>query len=259
MPMNLFETGAVTESNQSDDCSVLDVAAEKGLGVLINRPLNAIVNNQLIRLAEVQPIGHHSDDEIIKAISALNASEKTLWRKVLPELGLPDPLYQRVKDQAAVGDQLKHFWRNFGSYSRWRQFTDGFLWPHLLGVFEFLQPHAGQSEAVAQWLSIHPKRLSAAVRAVGSLYVGDAVRKVKEIKDSIRHADAHWNVDASLSQMALRVLRSTRGITTVLVGMRQEGYVDDVLQELQRKVTVASRGAAWRRLSGSHSTGEMTD
>ena len=57
---------------------------------------------------------------------------------------------------------------------------------------------------------------------------------VTRTKARVSSADADWAEAATLSQMALRALRSTLGITTVLVGMRQESYVDDVIEELGR-------------------------
>jgi aryl-alcohol dehydrogenase-like predicted oxidoreductase len=51
-----------------------------------------------------------------------------------------------------------------------------------------------------------------------------------------------------LSQMALRALRSTSGITNVLVGMRQESYVNDVLEELGRSVSKKERTESWHKL-----------
>jgi len=50
LPMNLIESGAVFEPN-NDGATVLEKARELGVGVLVNRPLNAIVDNRLLRLA----------------------------------------------------------------------------------------------------------------------------------------------------------------------------------------------------------------
>jgi hypothetical protein len=49
--------------------------------------------------------------------------------------------------------------------------------------------------------------------------------------------------------MALRALRSTDGVTSVLVGMRHRLYVEDVLAELRRPVAVKERDEAWERLA----------
>jgi len=247
-PLNLYEPGAVLERNQSQGRSLLACAQEKQLGVLINRPLNAFTGNRLVRLANVEKLARHRDDEVIHAITLLNKSEKVLWRKILPALNLPLPLYRRVKDQASVGDQLKHYWRNFGNYERWRQFKDGLLWPHVQGVFDFLRPYADQMDAIDQWLRSHQKKLDIAVRAIGSLYVDHAAREVAAIRSKIRAADDAWNGAGSLSQLALRVLRSSAGVHTVLVGMRRERYVDDVFEELARPVEIAERIDAWKRL-----------
>ena len=46
LPMNLLETGAATETNQPDGQTVLQFAQAHELAVLINRPLNAIVQEK---------------------------------------------------------------------------------------------------------------------------------------------------------------------------------------------------------------------
>ncbi len=65
--------------------------------------------------------------------------------------------------------------------------------------------------------------------------------------------DEDWSQAATLSQMAVRALRSTLGITTVLVGMRRESYVDDMLEELGRPVTREDRTESWRKLRDKQS------
>jgi hypothetical protein len=61
-------------------------------------------------------------------------------------------------------------------------------------------------------------------------------------------ADSDWQAD-TLSQIAIRALRSTAGISSVLVGMRRPAYVDDVMQELARPVEIKQRETAWQTLS----------
>jgi aryl-alcohol dehydrogenase-like predicted oxidoreductase len=249
-PMNAYEPGAVVHSNQPDGRSLIDTARHHHLGVLINRPLNAFAGNRLLRLADVEAIALRSDDEIIAAISAVNKSEAILWRKRLPALGLPTPLYQRIKDQAAVGAHLKHYWRNFGSYDRWRQFKDGILWPRLQGVFDYLGQHAGEDLELKQWIDDHRRKLMDAAAAVESLYVAAADRAAGEVKKTIRKADPDWDIAAAtLSQLAIRILRSTSGVSSVLVGMRHESYVKDVMEELQRPASLRRRRRGWQSLS----------
>lgn len=128
-PGNLFETGAFTEPNQPQAKTLLEFAKDKNLTTLINRPLNAIVEDQLVRLAQ-------------------------------------------------------------------------------------------------------------------NAYQGQAAKQAEAFRSRIAELDQAWQV-ASLSQLALRSLRSTAGITSALVGMRQKVYVDDVLHELRQNCLVEDRRLSW--------------
>jgi hypothetical protein len=57
VPMNLIESGGalVPNTGAHGDRTALQAAAEGGLAVLINRPLNAIVGHRLLRLADPPP------------------------------------------------------------------------------------------------------------------------------------------------------------------------------------------------------------
>jgi aryl-alcohol dehydrogenase-like predicted oxidoreductase len=86
------------------------------------------------------------------------------------------------------------------------------------------------------------------LRAISSVYQAQAAENAARTKARVSFADADWAEAATLSQMALRALRSTLGVTTVLVGMRQESYVDDVIEELGRPVSRQDRTESWREL-----------
>jgi len=132
-PCNLFETNAVTLPNQPQEKTLLEFARDKNLATLINRPLNAIVEDQLVRLAD-------------------------------------------------------------------------------------------------------------------NVYQGKAAIQAEAFRRRIADLDPDWKV-ASLSQLALRSLRSTGGITSVLVGMRQTTYVDDVLRELRQTCPVEDRRLSWSKVA----------
>ena len=133
LPCNLFETGAITEGNQPSGDSVIEFASKQGMAVLINRPLNAIQGNELIRLSE-------------------------------------------------------------------------------------------------------------------KVYQGQAAKEATAFCKQIAGLEPDWQDVRSLSQLALRALRSTKGVTAVLVGMRQTAYVEDVLQELQQPCAVAERKNVWESI-----------
>jgi aryl-alcohol dehydrogenase-like predicted oxidoreductase len=74
----------------------------------------------------------------------------------------------------------------------------------------------------------------------------------KLLKDTLnqQHESSSWVVGPkTLSQIAIRALRTTPSITCVLVGMRREHYVSDILDEIQRKVEpIKDRKEAWRHI-----------
>jgi hypothetical protein len=60
-------------------------------------------------------------------------------------------------------------------------------------------------------------------------------------------ADPDWQAE-TLSQTAVRALRSSAGVSSVLVGMREQRYVLDVLTELTRPVSVQDRINSWQKM-----------
>jgi hypothetical protein len=254
MPFNLMEPGAVLENNQPNGAGVLEFAQKKGLGVLINRPLNAFYNNQLVRLADVPACVRQPKDEIVRKIQFLSKSEKSLWMKILPTLNVPPGLRARIKEQMAIGDTLKHHWLTLGSYERWRQVKSGNLQPRVQGVLDFLEPYVDRNEDLSRWMISHRKRLEEAFVAVASIYAGDAARRADRIRRAVTAADRDWSGERTLSQTAVRAVRSTRGVSCVLVGMRRKTYVTDILDELRLPATQKDRSKSWRAL-----TEEMMD
>ena len=248
MPFNLLEPGAVLEANQPGGNSPLAFAAQKGLGVLINRPLNAFGSGRLLRLVDLSQNERMETNDIIARIRQLQKSETRFWRKILPRLDIPQALKVRIKQQNDVGDNLKHYWKNFGSYENFRQAQKGMFWPRVQGVLDFLVPYGKEDEDLAQWLADHPVCLEEALNAVGSVYVEAAAQELNRIRYAVNGADPQWEKPGTLSQKAIRALRSTTGVSVVLVGMRREAYVNDVLDELKRPVAQKDRRDSWVEL-----------
>lgn len=248
MPLNLLEPGGVLEPNHTGGQSVLEFAEEKRIGVLINRPLNAFDGNQLIRLADVKATRARGENDIIRAIRAVHKSETRLWRRILPELDIPDGVIIRIKEQIAISDTLKHYWRNFGSYERWRQLRDNNFQPRNQGAMEYLGRVGHGNDTLSTWMTDHKACLETAFQVVGSIYAEPASRKAERILQAVSRADADWSGPGTLSQKSLRAVASTRGVSTVLVGMRRKQYVEDVLEEFRRSVPPGRRRRSWQTL-----------
>ena len=248
LPMNLLETGGITEKNQANGQSVLEFARSKNLGMLINRPLNAIINDTLLRLAEVRVAGRTSDNEVSDLVDRLISSEKVLRDTILPQLGLSPAIQSQVMEQLTTGTVLKQHWQSFGTYERWQELREYYFSPRVMGVFQFLQQGVPSAEDIFSWMNSHREKLEEVLEAVGSRYGEQAAKRCARIKKNLSSVEKEWSEAATLSQMAIRALRSTTGITTVLVGMRREAYVMDVLEELVRPVENKERTESWLEL-----------
>jgi len=248
LPMNLLETGGITEKNQAKGQSVLDFARDKNLGVLINRPLNAIAYNKLLRLAEVKTTQGASVKDISDLADRLIYSEELLRDKILAKLDLAPATQSQVIEQLATGAVLKQNWQSFGTYERWQELQEYYFLPRVKGIFRFLKEQGGFEEEISSWVNSYQEKLEVALEAVASIYREEAAKRCGEIKKGISSVDVDWAEAATLSQMAVRALRSTAGITTVLIGMRREAYVEDVLDEIARPVEKKERTESWYKL-----------
>jgi hypothetical protein len=246
-PMNLIESGAVLQANQPDGTTLLATARRAELGTLVNRPLNAIGPQGLMRLAEVEALPPLNDEEVDDALQRLTASETQLVEHLLPEMQVAPALKSQIKTQVSVGKALREAYREFSSYDRWCQVRDAQLYPRVNAVLEFFnrQDPVG---SLRQWAVAHQRLLAAALEGVTAYYRPGAVQRVQTIKEAVWTANEGWAGDGTLSQVAIRALRTTGGISSVLVGMRRPSYVRDVQEELQRHRTVRSYEVEWALL-----------
>lgn len=83
----------------------------------------------------------------------------------------------------------------------------------------------------------------------GLVRLSDENPQSERIKQIVRSVDADWGAPRTLSQMAVRALRSSLGITSALVGMRQPSYVDDMISDLREKCRIDDRKESWMALN----------
>jgi transposase InsO family protein len=103
---------------------------------------------------------------------------------------------------------------------------------------------------IRDWAEIHRRYLATALDVVTSIYAAPAAKRAKALKQMVRHADPDWEGAGTLSQLAIRALRTTQGISSVLVGMREPQYVADVLQELRRRKPTKPNETGWAHIKG---------
>ena len=249
LPMNLLETGGATEMNQPDARSVLEFAYEKGLGVLINRPLNAFYNNSLMRLASVpHPQLVLSPGEVSTTVDSLIELEADFQQGLLPSLGLEDEVRRQLAVLLRAGMALNGRWSGFGSYVNWQDILAQHLIPRTQGAIHILSKLPHLAAEAKEWLDNYMALFNKTMAAVAAIYQDGSATWAELMQQTVGQVDNEW-VGHGLSGTAVRALRSTEGIHTVLVGMRQKAYVDDILTELSVPITRQNRTKSWQKLA----------
>lgn len=230
-PMNLFEAGALVEVNNppaAAPASVLELAAREGIGVLLNRPLNAMVHERLLRLADVPLDGPAVDvDAQLERVRALEAEyrrEIAAAIRVGPDSTPPDEFFRWA-------DRLDGFRQRAPSLEHWREIEGRMVAPVVQQVVRALD--AGLAEPLAaRWRGWRDRYLPevaallAAFRQRAATEVRAASRGIADAVDPMLPAERRGE---TLSRKALWTLASTPGVSVVLVGMRRPEYVADAL------------------------------
>lgn len=230
MPANLLEIGFVTEKNQSGDRTVIDVAREKNLGVLLNRPLNAIIGNDLVRLAEF-PVGDVpvTAEVIREQVEALIELERAFVLERLEEFEADPEGKRALREFLSVGLTMQRYWGTFGSIEQYNDVLTQYFAPRLSFVAQYFRERGTQEHV--DWYASYVNRARALLHAVSAHYARPAHERAERFR--VKIGEHVRPAGGTLSSLALRLLLGVEGVDTVLVGMRREQYVDDVLAALR--------------------------
>ena len=235
LPMNLFEAGALLEPNNPPDApaaerrSALALASTEGIGVLVNRPLNAVVGRGMVRLADFPAAPAGSVDRQLEKVRTLEAEyrrEIAAHLRVGTDSEKPENFLRWADQLAGVKDRI-------ASVTYWEQIewqVRG-LTGHVVGALD-----AGISgELARRWRAWRDRyrpeldRLLDAFRAEAGLRSQEQSRMITAAVDPRLPPERRG---ATLSQKSLWTLASTPGVSAVLVGMRRPAYVEDAMAVL---------------------------
>jgi aryl-alcohol dehydrogenase-like predicted oxidoreductase len=222
LPYNLFETGALLERNTPEG-TALDAAQAHELGVLVNRPLNAMAAvgdrpKRLIRLAEPPRAGDPGSDEALRArVIELGKREAAL------AAAAPDVVPPRV------AELLLGVWDEMAYPQAFQQMFRAEIVPEAQRGIRALvsaldhPPDPARLDAI----QTYQDDLNALVEPLQTR----ATRQDKRVSEQIRAAispalPSAWQQER-LSRIALGFVASTPGVACVLNGMRQPAYVED--------------------------------
>lgn len=217
LPANLFEDGAWTERNQMGGTkTVLEFAREKNLGVLINRPLNAFAGDRLIRLSDPPQESAARASEIESRLRSLGALEEE-GRGIA---GDHSPGLARL-----IGEK----WPLISSHQGWNAFLSQSVIPRAQEGLAAMAQATRDSSAYQAWQSRYIEAVNFAIESLGDTFEAAGRERLDAVHAGIDPVIPAAMKNAPLSQKAIWFLRSLPGVSCVLVGMRREEYVEDLL------------------------------
>ena len=240
LPYNLLESEALTEANNEIDgtrVAVLEAAKSLGLGVLVNRPLNAFKDNQMTRLAQYEHRPNADYPQMMSMAEGTLVQIETRLEDTLKSWGIFDSVQNQVNVHLFydVAQQLGGFMSRVQDRSHWEQVLQQHLIPQI-NAYLRQTGIACLSQHQAEWEGL----LAQYVEALNSLFVTiteifnrvDA-EKVEPISHvlNLHLSDAQGTL--TLSQRALNFVTSSPGVSVVLNGMKREEYVEDAMQIME--------------------------
>jgi aryl-alcohol dehydrogenase-like predicted oxidoreductase len=242
-PLNLLERGAIINKNQLGDTkTLLNYAAGLNMGVLINRPLNALDGKGLKRLADFPVNEEYSkldEAQIIAEINLLDLMEEDFTRENLDKLNLTEENKKAVAAFLKAGQMLKENWKGFGSVESFNDIKKQFLIPRVNYAFTALVGSPDITDEMKTELDKIAKQTNKIMGIMDTLYGMMGNIRSKEIHSKLNTMvdvnEADRFKDLSLSQKTILIINSLSGVDCTLVGMRQTKYVDDVAGALKLK------------------------
>ncbi len=230
LPMNLFEAGGVLEHNNGPENreTVLECASREGIGVLVNRPLNAIIGEGVLRLADFQ-VGA-AEVRLDAQLRVLAEMEAEYQRQIAPNIRV-SPGGSSPEDFFRWAEQLDGVQARLQSLEHWQQIEGQVIVPSVTQVVRALDGGLG-GEVAERWRPWRDRYLPE-LRLLLVELRRQAAQKSQALSRAVAAAvDPLLLAERSgetLSRKALWVLASTPGVGSVLNGMRTPAYVDDTL------------------------------
>jgi hypothetical protein len=238
LPMNMFEAGALLMPNTGPEHSqtVLALAQEANIAVLVNRPLNAIPEKVrgMIRLADPQvEISNTNFDAQHQKVAILEHDYKQV---LAPQIPTPEKGAAPL-DYFNWAEELKRIRSSIQNLEHWDQIESQTIAPHANQVFQLLTRHfAGKKDEEQIWESWRDRYIPELVSLLKVMRMEAAQKSAKtlsEIRQIIDPLLPEAKREEPFSRIALWAVASTPGVTCVLNGIRHPVYVDDSLTILQ--------------------------
>ncbi len=229
-PFNLYETGAALERNQRRGSqTLLELASEKNLATLVNRPLNAMTRTGMVRLASFRETDPNEiSREFGRLLYILADLESRFQNQLLSKASAEIPK-EHLTEIFSGGTQLANALDAFQNWQHWDHAKQNFLLPQTFSYLNYLNQKLQDDAEWRQWSEPYLRTFLDFLDIVSRHYENNAQIFSKKITARLDELNPSLQTSETLSQKTLRVLTAVKGVHCVLLGMRRIPYVEDAL------------------------------
>ncbi len=233
-PFNLFEAGACLEKNQANGSkTLLEVALEKNMGTMINRPLNAITDNRMIRLKSFEKIDYKTAMDsfavLRKKIQELESRFKNYFKVKWPEGITAAPVNRLFTNAYYLPSALLEV----RGWEQWDYEKEYRILPQMYEDLNSLSDKIPDDSAWQEWVEEFSRSLSGMMEIATAHFQSSKNSFSEMFCKQLDDLEPALKSSPSLSRKALRILRSVPGVNCILLGMRKQDYVDDAFDVLK--------------------------
>lgn len=221
LPLNLYESGGALELN-NDGLSALEFCRREGLGVLINRPLNAFSENRMFRLADFSGHGQETagPEDLEVLVEPLRQLERSLTDRLnVPLLGGPD--YGLSGMLLRIAPQVR-------AAADWDWVVERYLAPPLQQWVQDCRKVCQGDSYWEEWQERYFQTIRTVLENLERYSLARQQRESDRIRSLLEEC-GYSRPQASLSRIAMSLLLNLKGVSCVLNGMRRVAYVQDAM------------------------------
>jgi uncharacterized protein len=227
LPMNPVELGAREPIHTVDGRSVLDVAREHELAVLVNRPLNGFRQGRLHRFAQMEAPFATVPSPSVDALARLRAAEEEFAQAFAPRLSVENGVAP-PEELIAVSPLLTEFEKRGLDLATFREVWDEVVEPRRTELLAELREVFERDPSFRRWADEWDGTLLEAASALVERLLPKEGARVAELSEIVTKT-LHESPEGTLSQRTLKGLADVPGVTCVLLGMRRPEYVRDAV------------------------------
>ena len=233
-PLNLLEKGAAINMNQANNTkSLLQVAKEKNLGVLVNRPLNAIQNSKINRLADFYIKEDRNREEINDLISKISELEQKLIDKYVNKMNKDFSEKKSLLECLSLGKMLESNYDKFESPIHFKDIKGYYLIPRANFAINEIGKFFESDDSLEHMLNNFAITVNITLDSIESDLARQWNENNGQLHDDLNKYLNDEQREYSLSQKAIAFVNSLNEVSSTLVGMRKVEYVNDVLGSIK--------------------------